>query len=96
MFIRAAPWVDCVLVYFVILAVRRRCDGISIIFLTPSRRALRRSFSIPLLPVRNAGRTKRSQRFVAHSLRCASLAPRTVIQAATVILFSFPEAPVQE
>ena len=88
MFIRAAPWVDCVLVYFVILAVRRRCDGISIIFLTTSRRALRGSFSIPLLPVKNAGRTKRSHRFVAHGLRCASLAPRIVIQAATVILFS--------
>ena len=96
MFIRAAPWVDCVLVYFVILAVRRRCDGISIIFLTTSRRALRRSFSIPLLPVKNAGRTKSSQRFVAHSLRCASLAPRIVIQAATAILFSLPEAPGQE
>ena len=96
MFIRAVPWVDCVLVYFVILAVRRKCDGISIIFLTTIRRALRGSFSIPLLPVKNAGKTKRSQRFVAHSLRYASLAPRTVIQAAAAILFSFPEAPGQE
>ena len=71
--------------------VRRRCDGISIIFLTPSRRALSKIFLYPAAPGQECRQNRKDRiDLVAHCVRCASLAPRIVIHAAAAILFFFP------